>query len=196
MFDLDDFFLRDEELMSADDEAELESSDCIGCTNCCRELSAAITLDAWDMALLKEGLGLTFDELVQKGFVSFIEEGKALVPIFGNKPDKKECVFLGDDGRCSIHPYRAGICRMYPLARLWRADGRFSYYLQKGECEHRKREKTLIANWLGYPDTEKYESTIRAYHLALKDYREACALARSEEELKQIREAFISEYFR
>lgn len=196
MFDLDDFFTREEELLGADDEAELECSDCLGCTNCCRELSAAITLDAWDVALLKEGLHLSFDEMVEKGYISFTEQGKALLPIFGNKPDRSECIFLGEDGRCSIHPYRAGICRMYPLARLWRADGRFSYYLQRGECEHRKREKKLISEWLGYPDTAAYEQTISAYHLRLNAYREQCVCARTDEELSRIRQQFISDNFR
>ena len=126
MFDLDDFFTSDIEYLAASDEAAVVCNDCLGCTNCCRELSAAIRLDSWDIAVLRAGLHKTFDELISDGCISIQTEDKVALPIFANKPDKKECVFLGDNGRCSIHPYRAGICRMYPLARMWHDNGTFS----------------------------------------------------------------------
>ena len=196
MFDLDDFFTDNIEYLTAESEAALICNDCLGCTNCCRELSAAIRLDSWDIAMLKKGLGRSFDELISDGCISIITEDGAALPIFANKPDKKECVFLNENCRCGIHPYRAGICRMYPLARMWHDDNTFSYYLQKGECPNLTGEKIQIAVWLGYPDTESYEQEITAYHARLKKYRRACRLCTDETERKALHEAFFDSNFR
>ena len=32
---------------------------------------------------------------------------------------KEVCGFLNEEGRCSIHPYRPGICRIFPLGRYY-----------------------------------------------------------------------------
>jgi len=196
MFDLDDFFTGNEEYLTADDMAEVVCNDCLGCKNCCRELSAAITLDAWDVALLKEGLGKSFDELLDDGSLKLEISDGVLLPTFGNKSDAPECVFLGENGRCTIHPYRAGICRMYPLARRWRADGSFAYYLQKNECPNRTGEKMKVSEWLGYPDTDAYETAIRSYRLRLTEYRRICAGRHTPEELHEIRQRFFDDNFR
>lgn len=196
-FDVDDFLTRREQLLSAYDYADIECNDCIGCENsCCREISGEITLDSWDIALLKEGLGKTFDELISEGRITINEVNGAAVPIFASKPDKKECVFLKDDGRCSIHPYRAGICRMYPLARLWQGNGNFAYYLQKGECVHRTTARTRVSDWLGYSDVSQYESAVRVYHAALKEYRMKYVCSPDPDERKKIMEDFFDSNFR
>jgi len=196
MFDLDDFFNDNNIYLQASDMAQVVCNDCRGCTNCCRELSAAITLDAWDMKMLTEGLEKSFDELLEEGSIALAVSDGVLLPIFGNKKDRAECVFLGDDGRCTIHSYRAGICRMYPLARRWKADGNFAYYLQKGECPNRTGEEMTVSEWLGYDDIYAYEQAIRAYRLRLNEYRRACAAAKDGSELEMIRRKFLNDNFR
>ena len=196
-YDFDDIFFRKETLLTAEDYADIECNDCVGCENsCCRELSGAITLDSWDMALLKKGLGKSFDELLEEKLITLRYINGAVVPTFALKKDKKECVFLRDDGRCSIHPWRAGICRMYPVARMWQGNGRFSYYLQPGECVHRSTARTKISDWLGYEDVKTYEAEISAYHLRLQEYRTQYAAERGPKELARIRERFFDANFR
>ena len=195
--EFDDIFFRRETLLTADDHADIECNDCIGCENsCCRELSSSITLDSFDMALLKRGLGKSFDELLEENLSEFKMINGAPVPILGNKPDKSECVFLREDGRGSIHPYRAGICRMYPLARLWQGNGNFAYYLQPGECTHRTTKSTKVADWLGYEDMEAYEKEIKAYHARLKEHRMQYISATAQEDRYRIQENFCNRNFR
>ena len=34
--------------------------------------------------------------------------------------DSESCTFLDENGRCSIHPFRPGICRLFPLDAIMR----------------------------------------------------------------------------
>ena len=197
MFDLDDMFPKNNELLSSSDEADIECNDCIGCdTCCCREISATVILDSWDIALLKKGTGKTFDEMVEEGLLRIIEFDGLKLPAFGMKKEKYECCFLNDAGRCTVHPYRSGICRLYPLARLWKEDGSFAYYLQKGECVHRTTAKTKVSDWLGYDDIESYEKAVREYHDRLKAAKRAVYSTNSEEQRRNIADRFIDDNFR
>ena len=195
--DFDELFFRKETLLTCEDYADIECNDCVGCENsCCREISAQITLDSFDVALLKEGLGKSFDEMLDEGLIALKYINGAVVPIFANKEDRHECIFLRDDGRCSIHPWRAGICRMYPVARMWQENGKFAYYLQPGECVHRSTARTKISDWLGYEDIKAYEKSISEYHIRLLKYRSDFQQARTAEEREMIKESFFDENFR
>ena len=54
---------------------------------------------------------------------------------------------MNDAGRCSIHPYRPGICRLFPLGRYYEEDG-FRHILQIHECEKTNRSKVKIRKWM------------------------------------------------
>ena len=43
--------------------------------------------------------------------------------------EKEACYFLNEEGRCSIHSFRPGICRLFPLGRFYEEEG-FRYFLQ------------------------------------------------------------------
>ena len=83
------------------------------------------------------------------------------------------CPYLGADGRCEIHTYRPGICRLYPLGRCWE-DGDFSYILQTGECTHCTGSKVKVKKWLGIPDLSRYEAYCRTWHAFLKAAQACC----------------------
>ena len=50
------------------------------------------------------------------------------------------CGFLTEEGRCGIHPFRPGICRLFPLGRYYEENG-FRYFLQVHECQKENRRK-------------------------------------------------------
>ena len=194
--DIDENLIRPEKLMSSSDMAKLGCNDCEGCSDCCRDRAAGITLDKWDVSRLKEGLGMDFDTLLSGNYIDITMVDGVLLPVLGKKADADECVFLGDDGRCRIHNYRPGICRMFPLARLYHEDGSFSYFMQEGECERGTGVKIKISKWLGVGNTVKYEQSVRSYHDALKALRAACANAQSREEIVNLQTEFLQEHFR
>jgi len=194
--DIDENLIKPEKLMSSSDMAKLGCNDCEGCSECCRDRAASITLDEWDVEKLKEGLGMDFDALLSGNYIEITMVDGVLLPVLGKKADADECIFLRDDGRCRIHNFRPGICRMFPLARLYHEDGSFSYFLQEGECGRGTSVKIKISKWLGVGNTLKYEQAVRSYHDALKALRAACAEAKSREEIVKLQTDFLQEHFR
>ena len=67
--------------------------------------------------------------------------------------------FLTEEGRCGIHPFRPGICRLFPLGRYYEENG-FRYFLQVHECQKENRAKVKVKKWLDTPDLKKYETYI------------------------------------
>ena len=80
------------------------------------------------------------------------------------------CPYLGEDGRCSIHDFRPGICRLYPLGRSWE-NGDFRYILQVNECTHCSGSKMKVKKWLGIPNLPAYEAYCRDWHSLLEKVR-------------------------
>lgn len=85
-------------------------------------------------------------------------------------PEPMVCPYLGQDGRCTIHDFRPGICRMYPLGRSWE-NGDFHYILQVNECTHCSGTKIKVRKWLGIPNLDAYEDFCRSWHDLLERTR-------------------------
>ena len=80
------------------------------------------------------------------------------------------CPYLGEDGRCTIHDFRPGICRLYPLGRSWEGDD-FRYILQVNECTRCNGTKVKVKKWLGIPNLSAYEDYCRDWHNLLSRVR-------------------------
>ena len=193
--EIDEKLITPDKLMSSSDMARLGCNNCKGCSDCCRDRASMITLDPWDMRMLKEGLNYSFEGLVERGYVTFTADDGVVLPALAVKPDKDECIFLDEEGKCSVHPYRPGICRMFPLARLYHEDGSFSYFLQEGECQNLNGVKIKISKWLGYPDIRGYEESVRKYHDALRIFRKRMKTVHSHEMQVKMQRMFIQKWF-
>ena len=187
--------IRPEKLMKSSDMARLGCNDCKGCSDCCRDREGAITLDSWDVRMLKNGLNMDLDRLISSGYIDITLVDGVLLPSLSKKADADECIFLQGDGRCSIHSIRPGICRMFPLARIYHEDGSFSYFLQEGECRNLTGVKIKISKWLGTGNPARYEMEVRSYHDRLKQLRTSCAAASSREEIVRLQTDFLKENF-
>ncbi|MCR5148870.1 MAG: YkgJ family cysteine cluster protein [Eubacterium sp.] len=98
---------------------------------------------------------------------------------------KEGCRFLNDAGRCSIHPYRPGICRLFPLGRIY--EGRtFKYFLQVNECSKKNRTKVKVSKWIDTEDIEKYTAFVTKWHNFLKLVAKKGAEAGDETKAKEI----------
>ena len=86
-------------------------SDCEGCHSCCEQMGDTVLVDPYDCKRLETELGMGFEQLMQSCVGLHVEEG-LIVPHLKMQEQTDTCVFLNEAGRCSIHAYRLGICRL------------------------------------------------------------------------------------
>ena len=149
--------------------AKLGCNDCSGCSSCCRGMGNTIVLDPYDVWRLTGGLGVSLQQLLAGHLELNVVDG-IILPNLKLAGDSEQCTFLNEAGRCSIHPYRPGICRLFPLGRYYEEDG-FRYILQVHECEKQNRSKVKIRKWMDTPDMERYDAYIADWHAFLSKLR-------------------------
>lgn len=161
--------ISDGRLYGLNDMAKLGCNDCAGCSSCCRGMGNTIVLDPYDVWRLTGGLGVSLQQLLAGHLELNVVDG-IILPNLKLAGDSEQCTFLNEAGRCSIHPYRPGICRLFPLGRYYEEDG-FRYILQVHECEKQNRSKVKIRKWMDTPDMERYDAYIADWHAFLKHLR-------------------------
>lgn len=170
--------ISDGRLYTANDMVKADCHDCAGCSACCSGMGESIVLDPLDIHRLCVGLNTTFNELMDNKIELNIVDGLTLP----NLKMKETCGFLNSEGRCSIHQFRPGICRMFPLGRYYEENG-FKYFLQVHECPARNKGKVKVKKWLDIPELKQYEQYIWEWH----QFQKACQQALDELSEEQIR---------
>lgn len=69
----------------------------------------------------------------------------------------------GNCGGCSIHDYRPGLCRTFPLGRIY-GEKTVRYFMQKDGCKKQNRSKIKIEKWLDTPQNGAYEKYLAQWH--------------------------------
>lgn len=151
----------------ANDMVKLGCNDCRGCHSCCEGMEDTIVLDPYDIYRLTRNLDLDFQILMQERIALHVEEG-LILPHLAMSELTGACSFLNEDGRCSIHAHRPGICRLFPLGRIYE-NGGFSYFLQVNECVRESRTKEKVKNWIDTPRLREYEAFILKWHNYIKE---------------------------
>ena len=163
--------ITDGKLYKSNDLAKVHCDDCKGCFSCCKGMGNSLVLDPYDIHMLSTGLGISFTEMIGKYIELNVVDG-IILPNMAMKGEKcgehETCNFLNDEGRCSIHEFSPGICRLFPLGRLYNDEG-FDYILQINECAKENRSKMKIKNFLGINRLSEYENYITDWHFFIKD---------------------------
>ena len=159
--------ISDGKLYSSNDLVKADCGDCEGCHDCCWGMGESIVLDPLDVNRLSAGLGKTFEELLGKYLELNVVDG-LILPNLKMQGAKEQCSFLTEEGRCSIHTIRPGICRLFPLGRFYE-NGSFQYFLQVHECRKENRAKIKIKKWIDMTDVKRYEKFINDWHYFMKD---------------------------
>jgi hypothetical protein len=125
-------------------------------------MGESIVLDPMDVWRLQKGSGKDFDELLEKHIELHLVEGLILPNL---KMTGKEacCSFLNKEGRCSIHTFRPGLCRTFPLGRIYE-ENTVRYFLQKDACAKTNRTKIKINRWLDIGELKQYEKYLVQWH--------------------------------
>ena len=148
------------------DMVKADCGDCKGCSSCCRGMGQSVILDPLDCFRLTENLHCTLETLLAGKLELNVVDGIVL-PNLKMGGQEECCGFLSSDGRCQVHSFRPGICRLFPLGRIYEDQG-FQYFLQVHECKMESRAKVKVRKWIDTPDVKRYEKFISDWHYFLK----------------------------
>jgi len=154
--------ISDGKLYNLNDMVRADCGDCKGCFACCTGMGRSIVLDPLDFYNLTANLHCRFEELVSGPLELNVVDG-VILPNLKMQGTKEACTYLDEEGRCSIHPYRPGICRLFPLGRYYE-NGGFSYFLQTGECAKENRSKVKVSKWIDTPDLTRNQQFTLQWH--------------------------------
>ena len=185
--------ISDGKLYDSNDMVKADCHDCTGCSACCRGMGTSMILDPFDIHRLLNGLGGTFAELLTDRVELNVVDG-IILPNLKMAGGGETCVFLNDQGRCSIHPFRPGVCRLFPLGRFYENHG-FKYFLQVNECVNPAKSKIKVRKWIDTPDLKRQEQFITDWHYFLNDMEKLGAEATEEQVLKDLNMYILKQFF-
>lgn len=184
--------ISDGKLYSSNDLVKADCNDCAGCSDCCKGMGNSIVLDPYDVFQLTNGLNCKFEDLLVGKLDLNVVEG-IILPNLKMTGKSEQCSFLNEEGRCSIHSIRPGICRIFPLGRIYENES-FKYFLQTKECSKQNRTKVKVKKWVDTKELAKNETFISKWHYFLKDISAKLPLL-EEEKVKAIDMYILNAFF-
>lgn len=151
---------------------------CTACGNCCRTVRVPLT-DA-DLRRLVAGTGRSPHELLELATsetIDLVGEPSSVVSLREGarvlllKHDADGCIFLQQDGLCSVHPLRPTSCRTYPLEPTFGRRGGLKRLrlLQSGvECPYTLTEKPNAVALLELH--RRRDRELRSYHERVRQW--------------------------
>ena len=158
--------ISDGNLYTSEDMVSADAQGCKGCSWCCENMCDTIVLDPFDVYSLCKGLDRDFASLLLEEYIEIGLHDLLSMPHIKDKG--KGCGFLSDAKRCTVHSFRPGICRLFPLGRYYH-DDTFSYILQTHECRVEERDKVKVRDWLEIEDLPAYEEYVLKWHSFVKN---------------------------
>ena len=184
--------ISDGRLYTSNDMVKAGCDGCKGCSACCMGMGDTVVLDPLDIYRLATYLDVTFENLLSSKVDLGVVDG-IILPHLNMSGVEEKCGFLDKDGRCSVHAARPGICRLFPLGRIYE-DGSFKYFLQVHECPKENKTKVKVKQWLGVPEIKDYEQFVCDWHYMLKGL-ESILESADESLTKQISMYVLNEFY-
>lgn len=184
--------ISDGKVYGLNDMVRADCQSCKGCSDCCKGMGKSIILDPYDVYRITKAEGVSFEQLLQKTVELSVVDG-VILPNLKMTEDTDQCAYLNEEGRCSIHSYRPGLCRLFPLGRCYNEDS-FQYFLQNNECSKKNRTKVKVSKWIDTPDLKKNQKFILEWHNFLKNVEEYLNSEEKDEIHKKIN-MYILNYF-
>lgn len=185
--------ISDGKLYDLNDMVKADCHDCEGCCDCCTGMGESVILDPLDVHRLSVNLKKTPEGLMEKELELDAADGNIL-PHLRMTGREERCIFLNEKGRCSIHDFRPGICRLFPLGRFYE-NGSFRYFLQVHECKKQNRSKIKVKKWIDTPDVKQYEQFVSDWHYFLKDVQEVLYNAQDTELIKNLNLYVVNRFY-
>ncbi|MBN2898890.1 MAG: YkgJ family cysteine cluster protein [Clostridia bacterium] len=158
--------ISDGKLYDIKDMARVDTGGCKDCCDCCHGVGELVELTPYDVHEIVRGLQTSFEALLEEK-LTLRDECGLLRPHLKMVGETEQCSFLDDSGRCGIHAYRPGICRLFPLGRVY-SDNDFKYFLQLDVCSRPNLEKMKVKKWIGIDHYKENKAFILSWHYFMK----------------------------
>ncbi len=186
--------ISDGKLYTLNDMVKAGCGDCKGCSACCQGMGNSIILDPLDVHRITVHLEKGFEQLLEEEKIELQVVDGIILPNLMMCGKEERCAFLNAEGRCAIHAFRPGICRLFPLGRLYE-EGSFRYFLQIHECKNQNRTKVKVRKWIDTPEAGRYEQFIIDWHNFLADIQERLAKETDQAEVKRTNMLILQRFF-
>ena len=185
--------ISDGNLYGPNDMVKADCGDCKGCSACCQGMGESIVLDPYDVYRLTKGLNISFEALLDDKFELGVYDGMIL-PHLKMSGANEACAFLNNEGRCSVHNIRPGICRLFPLGRFYE-NGGFKYFLQIHECKNQNRTKVKVKKWIDIPDLKQNEVFVNKWHDFVNEIQDKMMQVKDDALFKKINLFLLQQFF-
>ncbi len=185
--------ISDGTLYTSNELAKLSCNSCKGAASCCHGMGNTIILDPYDIYRLSANLKAGFEELLKDKIELNLVDG-IILPNLKMAGPSEGCTFLGQEGKCSIHASRPGICRLFPLGRYY-DNHNFKYFLQVGECHNTSATKIKISKWLETPALNTYERFLVDWHYFLNDVEGIIKNTQDEKLIKNLNLCILNGFY-
>lgn len=186
--------ISDGRLYGSNDMVKADCHGCKDCSDCCRGMGNSVILDPYDIYRLEAGLGKGLEALMEAGMVELNVVDGCILPNLKMSGQNESCAFLNVQGRCSIHKFRPGICRLFPLGRYYEK-GDFKYLLQIHECSAKDRAKVKVNKWIDTPQLQKNHNFVCRWHYLLNDVEDAVRDCKNGELTKWVNMILLKKFF-
>jgi len=185
--------ISDGKLYELNDLVKAGCNDCKGCFACCQGMGNSIILDPLDIYRLLINLNITFEELLVDKIELNIVDG-IIIPNLKMVELSESCSFLSSVGRCEIHAFRPGICRLFPLGRYYE-DYTYKYFLQVHECKKENKTKVKVKKWIDTLDLANNERFILDWHYFLEELQDIVKTTQDDNLMKDINMSLLKDFY-
>jgi Fe-S-cluster containining protein len=185
--------ISDGKLYDLEDLVEASCNGCKGEASCCHGMGKSIILDPYDIYRLTTNLDTTFEGLLVDKIELNVVDG-IILPNLKMEGTMEACSFLNTQGRCTIHGFRPGICRVFPLGRYYENHG-FKYFLQVNECPNNIATKRKVINWIDTPDIKQNEQFLTDWHYFINDMEVIIKNTKEDNQIRNINMYLLNAFY-
>ena len=167
---------------------------CDGCSDCCKDVGDLVVLTPFDIYEITNYLNMDFDKLIGDKIV-LRENNKIVLPYLKMQENNKNCSFLDEKGRCTIHLKRPNICRLFPLGRAYQ-DNDFKYFLQVDNCPKDELKDVKVSQWINIENYNENKKFILEWYKFIKALTFRLKFVRDEKEIAHINEILLDNFYR
>lgn len=184
--------ISDGKLYEAKDIARTDCQGCHDCSLCCQGMGSSIVLDPFDIFRLTNYTGKDVQTMIGPHIELNVVDGLILPNLLMDK-ETERCSFLNQEGWCSIHKGRPGICRLFPMGRVY-DETAFKYFLQVHECP-KDKIKIRVKDWIDTSDLIRNERFINQWHDYMKQCRELLKQAQDDRVNKTLTMYLLNQFY-